>query len=239
VIRTSDPHPRSAWIAADARGGAKGHVLWLAGALVLSFMTAFIGVSILALPRDVFVLLHVATSGVFVLSYARWAQLDVRMFSVRLWTGLLAGGAASVFSVVFVLSQPGSVGPTDVSLLWSILWLGIVYGALDALLLTVLPVTAAWAISGDRATRGIGAAISVGAASLAASATVTAAYHLGFPEFRGPELAQPLIGNTIITLAYLLSGNRASPIFAHIVLHVASVFHAYGTSIPLPPHYSG
>lgn len=235
----SEPHPRGAWIASDAHGGAKGHVLWLAGALVLSFMVAFIGVSILALPRDAFVLLHVATSGVFVLSYARWAKLDVRMFAVRLWSGLLAGGAATVFSVAFVLSQPGSVGPTGLSLLWSILWLGIVYGALDALLLTVLPVTAVWAISRDRATHGVGAAISVGAASLAASAMITAAYHMGFPEFRGPELAQPLIGNTIITLAYLLSGNRSSPIFSHIALHVVSVVHAYGTSIPLPPHYSG
>ena len=65
---------------------------------------------------------------------------------------------------------------------------------------------------------------------------MTVAYHLGFPEFRGAAVWQPVIGNTVFTLAYLVSGSPAAPVVAHVAMHVAAVLHAFGTSVPLPPH---
>jgi hypothetical protein len=69
------------------------------------------------------------------------------------------------------------------------------------------------------------------------SLAITAAYHFGFAEFQGPELAAPLFGNGLITVGYLLAGNPITAIVAHIVLHVASVLHGIDTTVTLPPHY--
>jgi hypothetical protein len=38
------------------------------------------------------------------------------------------------------------------------------------------------------------------ALAVSASLVITAAYHLGFPEFRGPELIGPLIGNGVFAV---------------------------------------
>lgn len=152
--------------------------------------------------------------------------------------GLIAAVVAGVFAVGFVLSAPGSPGPEGMALGWPVFRLGVAYGAVDALLLTVMPVYAVWSIGLDlgwaRSWRG---RIGTGALALLASGLVTSAYHLGFPEFQGPEIVQPLIGNTVFSLAYQLSATPAAPILAHVAMHVAAVVHAYGTSIPLPPHY--
>jgi hypothetical protein len=124
------------------------------------------------------------------------------------------------------------------ALAWAVAWLGVVYGVVDALLLTVMPVYAAWSFGlARRWPASWPGRLLAGALALAASLAVTAAYHLGFPEFRGPQLVQPLIGNAVFTLCYLLSANAAAPVVAHVALHLAAAVHAYGTSIPLPPHH--
>ena len=62
---------------------------------------------------------------------------------------------------------------------------GIVYGGLDALFLSVLPVLATWqAFSAIGWTHNLGGKIVVGAIALIASLLVTIAYHLGYPEYR-------------------------------------------------------
>jgi hypothetical protein len=73
--------------------------------------------------------------------------------------------------------------------------------------------------------------------ALAASLVVTAAYHWGFAEFRGPAIGQPLIGNALITLSYLLTTNPATPVTAHVAMHVAAVRHGMETAVQLPPHW--
>jgi membrane protease YdiL (CAAX protease family) len=73
--------------------------------------------------------------------------------------------------------------------------------------------------------------------ALLASAVVTALYHLGFAEYRGAQVLQPVLGNSIITLAYLLSGNPLAPILAHVMMHGAAVLHGPETTLQLPPHY--
>jgi hypothetical protein len=119
-----------------------------------------------------------------------------------------------------------------------ILWLGIVYGTVDALLLTVLPVAVTWrALSTARWTTSWPGKLATGMTAFAASLGVTAAYHLGYVEYRGPQVVDPLIGNGVMTLGYLLTGSPLTAIGAHIALHVASVLHGVETTVTLPPHY--
>lgn len=227
------------WIANDTEGSATVHLTWLLGAAVVGFLIPFLLVDLLAVPRNLFVAGHVMVFGTFLFAYARWAKIRPRAFLLHHpLPGLLAALIAGSFTVHFVLSQPGSPGMEGLTLLLAILWLGVVYGIVDGLLLTVMPVYAVWCIGARFGwTASWPGRIAVGGLALLASLAVTTAYHLGFPEFQGPEVIQPVIGNAIFTLAYLLSGSPLAPLLAHVAMHIAAAVHAYGTSIPLPPHY--
>jgi hypothetical protein len=110
-----------------------------------------------------------------------------------------------------------------------------VYGLLDSLLLNVLPVMVLARDDRSRAQRWLGWRVTI--LGLAASAVVTAAYHFGFREYRGRQLVQPLIGNTALTLGYLITGNPAAPMIAHVIMHGAALLHGMETTTQLPPHY--
>lgn len=227
------------WIANGTEESITTHLTWLIGAAVVGFLVPFLLVHLLAVSRNLFVAGHAMIFGAFLFTYARWAKIRPIRFLLRHpLLGLLAALIAGGFTVNFVLSQPGSSGVEGLMLLFGILWLGVVYGIVDGLLLTVMPVYAVWCI-GTRLgwmTSWPGRIV-VGGLALLASLAVTAAYHLGFPEFQGPEVIQPVIGNAIFTLAFLLSGSPLAPLLAHMAMHIAAAVHAYGTSIPLPPHY--
>jgi hypothetical protein len=116
-------------------------------------------------------------------------------------------------------------------------WLGVVYGALDALLLSVVPVLSVYGSRPPEQLRGWKGRVRWGGAALGASLAVTAAYHLGFPEFRGPTLVQPLIGNAMVTAGYLLTGSPLAAIVAHVIMHGAAVLQGMEGTVQLPPHY--
>lgn len=207
--------------------------------MLFGFLISFVVADALSVPRNWFVLVHTVISGMFLAGYAAWAGLDTKRFFLRHpMLGLTAAVVAGALAAQFVLSGPGSPRPEGMELIWAVLWLGVVYGVVDALLLTVMPVYAVWSIGFGLGWPGSWRGrIGTGVLALLASALVTAAYHLGFPEFQGPQLVQPLIGNTLFSAAYLLSASPAAPILAHVAMHIAAVVHVYGTSIPLPPHY--
>jgi hypothetical protein len=215
------------------------HLLWVLAAAVLGFLISAIFAGILRLSRGWFLVVYLILTAPFLIGYVGWSQIDVaqvlRRHRGRGVIGALLAGALLVASVQRMPSSPWAEGA---ALLWDILWLGIVYGSLDALLLTVLPVLATWrALSDLRWTRQWPGKIAAGAVAFAASLGVTAAYHLGYVEFRGPQVVDPLIGNGVMTLGYLLTGNPITAIGAHIALHVASVLHGVETTVTLPPHY--
>jgi len=120
---------------------------------------------------------------------------------------------------------------------WALIWLGLAYGTVDALLLTVMPALATWDAFNRLCLVSGPGRILAGAAALVASLFVTAAYHVGYAEFRGPQLLAPVFGNGIMTLGYLLTTNPVTAIGAHVTLHVASVLHGIDTTVTLPPHY--
>jgi hypothetical protein len=136
-----------------------------------------------------------------------------------------------------VMAQPASPRPRGMALVGALAWLGVVYGALDALLLSVVPVLSVYGSRPPEQLRGWKGRVRWGGAALLASLAVTAAYHLGFPEFRGPTLVQPLIGNAVVTAGYLLTGSPLAAIVAHVIMHGAAVLQGMEGTVQLPPHY--
>ena len=61
--------------------------------------------------------------------------------------------------------------------------------------------------------------------------------HLGYPEYRSAGMMGPVIGNSTMTLGYLLTNNPLAAILSHVAMHVTAVLHGPASVVQLPPHY--
>jgi hypothetical protein len=166
------------------------------------------------------------------------ATLPRAVIFVIAYVGVFGAILAGAFLVSNVLSQPASPRSTGLALVFDLLWLGVIYGTVDALLLSVLPILATWQSFGQLGwTTNWPGRIAVAAIALLFSLVVTAAYHLGYSEFQGAAVVGPLIGNGVSSLGYLLTNNPLGALLSHIAMHIASVLHGPATTIQLPPHY--
>jgi hypothetical protein len=213
--------------------------VWVLAAGGLGWVATAVLAGWLHLPRSILLAPYTAISGIFLYAYFRWSRISLKRHLLHHWPwGLLGAVISGGMVVANVLSQPASPAPQGVAVVGAIVWLGLVYGIVDALLLSVMPVMAIWqALSLHGWTRSWPGRIAAGAVALAASLAVTAAYHLGYPEFRGPAVRGPVIGNGLLTLAYLLTGNPLASIGGHVAMHIAAVLHGPESAIQLPPHY--
>jgi hypothetical protein len=209
---------------------------WIVVLAAAGFAMSWLGASVAHWDRDALVLVYAVVAGLLVFSYFRSTGVDFRQSLARRWQrGVMVGLAIGALLANNVMAQPASPEPHGVQLAWAILWLGVIYGVVDALLLNVMPVWivyAGWDAGGK-----IRPVLSRAALALGASLLVAAMYHLGYEEFQGPALMQPLIGNGLITLAFLLTGSPTASIIAHVIMHTAAVLHGMETTVQLPPHY--
>lgn len=210
---------------------------WLLMLAVAGFTMSWLGAGVAGWHRDALVLVYAAVAGALVFSYFRSTGVEFRKSLLRRWqTGVVAGLAVGALLARNVMAQPVSPEPHGIQLAWAILWLGVIYGVVDALLLNVMPVWIVYA-GWNAGEENRPARLSRAAVALGASLLVAATYHLGYAEFRGPALLQPLIGNGLITLVFLLTGSPAASIIGHVIMHVAAVLHGINTTVQLPPHY--
>ncbi len=216
-----------------------GYFLWIGAAALLGFTVAALFAGQLHQTRFVVVAIYLAVAGPFLYSFFRWAKIDPVELLRQNWIwGLLGALICGAFVVRNVLSQPVSARASGVGLAADLLWSGVVYGALDALLLSVLPVLATWeACSALGWTGGWYGRLASGALALLASLLVTAVYHLGYPEFRGQTVSMPVFGNGVMSLGYLLTQNPITALFSHMAMHIAAVLQGPATTFQLPPHY--
>lgn len=153
-----------------------------------------------------------------------------------LWS-VASGVIVGLFLVKNVFSQPASRQSTGWGFILDIIWIGLVYGIIDALFLNVMPVLVVW--TSNPLAGGVTAwpgKIGIGALGLVASLLVTLAYHLGYAEFRNRSVGLVLFGNMLITLTFLISANPLGAILSHTAMHVAAVIRGPETTIQLPPH---
>jgi hypothetical protein len=200
---------------------------------------AAIFAGLLQLPRNVYLIFYFVSTGALLYGYVRWSGVELGEGIRRHWAwGLLVGAIVGFFTVQTVLIQPAFPTPRGAELLFDLVWLGLVYGAVDGLLLSVLPVYATWqALSLLGWTERWYGKVGVGALALVASMLVIALYHLGYPEFRGPQVLLVVVGVGAQSLGYLLSRSPLASVTSHVAMHVAAVLYGIANVSQLPPHY--
>jgi len=193
---------------------------------------------VMQLPRGLFVAYWTVTATAFLIWYVVSQRIDPRTQLQRRWIpGLVGGVILGGVLARQVFSQPASVRAEGLTLVAELLGFGLVYGVVDAMMLTVVPILSLYGMRQANELRDPGARYRWAFVAILGSALVTAAYHAGFAEFRGPQLVQPIIGNVLISLSYLLTGSPVAPIVSHVLMHVAAVLHGAATTSQLPPHY--
>jgi hypothetical protein len=215
------------------------HWLWLAGGLGLAFAVPFVFADLLAVPRDGYYAIYAVSVATFLTLWVRRTEQDVRAILRRSRRWAIGLGLVFAALMAFIVLQDASTAhPHGWTFVGAILWRGVVYGAIDGLLLSSFPILATFAaFSGkplrQRTRRAVAA---IGALALAMSIAFTAVYHLGYPEFRGGKLKKPVAGDVMWSAPTLLTLNPLGAPIAHVGLHVAAVTHSYNTPTFLPPH---
>lgn len=134
-----------------------------------------------------------------------------------------------------VLARPATPHLAGGLLAWAIVWRGLVYGAVDGLLLLAFPWVVVWRAFGAEGgswRRKAAAAMTAWVAIL----LLTTTYHLGYRDFRSDRIVLPNIGSSIGAVPTLLSANPVASVLSHVFLHVTAVIHSPHTDLFLPPH---
>ncbi len=208
---------------------------WFAGAAATAFIVPFVFSSLLDLHHDLYLAIYFGFVIGLMTFYARRTDLDVGEVVRRNWGwGLLAGVAVGVPVVRNVFTETETARPDGPYFIFELVWRGATYGALDAILLTVLPCLIVYRALGGPL-RTWQRRIAYFGVSLALVMTITASYHLGYEQFRDDGVGDPEIGNTLMSLPMLLTTNPIGSVIDHSGMHVAAVIHEYEGDTRLPP----
>ena len=211
------------------------HAAWFGFAAGVAFVVPFLGVSVLDLQHDLFYLLYFAATACLLVGYVRAEHVDLRRIGRHAWPWSLGlGVAVGAVEVVNVLGRDATERPGGAYFAFEILWRGVTYGVVDALLLSVLPGLVAYGILRGRV-GGLGGKLRFTALALPLVLLITATYHLGYPQYREDGVGQPEMGNTIISVPMFATANPIGAVVAHATMHTTAVVHSYETDVFLPP----
>ena len=177
-----------------------------------------IAASLLGLHHDLYLLVYFTVVGTFLASFVAHTHLDWREWlRTRLWWSLGIGAVVAFAMVRNVMNEASMAHPSGGFFWFELLWRGLLYGTVDALMLFVFPATVAYLLlrDSDRRRR-----LRFAGLTLLLTMGITATYHLGYPQFRGSDLVQPEIGAVIATIPTALTGNPVGAIVVHDVFHV-------------------
>jgi hypothetical protein len=222
-----------------ARMSSRRVLSWFAAGAALSFVVSFVGADILELHHDLYYLVDLTVMGTFLASFlVRVRRQLFPMFRSAMPWSLVLGAVVAGALVQTVLRDPSTSHPSGAYYGFELAWRGIAYGTMDALVLFVFPAAAAFLLMhGDRTD--IPRKVAFGALTLALSLAITAAYHLGYAQFRGSDLVKPEVGAVVANVPAVLTGNPVGAIVAHDVFHVTANVHAYRSGVFLPPDLKG
>jgi hypothetical protein len=212
------------------------HLKWIAYGVLVGFGASFIFGDLITLPLDLYYLIYFAIIITFFKIYIKKTELNLKeWFSRRLAWGILLGLVFGALMVQNVLSRPATEKFTGSYLAWLIFWRGLVYGAIDGLLLSVFPWVVTWRAF-DVSARPEARKIRFSLLALVFVLAITTAYHLGYSDFRSKKIIEPNIGNAIISIPTLASANPIGSPIAHATMHITAIIHSPKTELFLPPH---
>ena len=212
------------------------HVVWFAAACLVAFLVPYLGISIADLQHDVFYLVYFAVVIAIVATYVRIEHVPVgELFRPRLGWSLLVGVVLAAFLVVNVFTTSDATPrPHGAYFAFELLWRGVGYGLIDTLLLTILPCLVAYELLRGHI-GGLKGKLRLTAVMLPSVVIITAAYHLGYPQYRQDGLSRPETGNVLISIPTFATANPVGSLVAHVSQHVTAVTHAYESRIFNPP----
>jgi hypothetical protein len=214
---------------------AVGPLLWLVGLFILGFGVAWLLTDLGGMPRSPYIFFLALSAGTFTAAYLAWSGTDTRDFLLHHWGWGLVGAAVTGGVLARAIAdQPPQLPRHGARLAVSLAWEGLVYGATEGLLLSVLPVLLVWQ-SGWLAGWHGGGAVAAGVLGLVASAAFIVVHHLGYRGFRGPQVLVIMAACSLLSITYLLTASALAPIVGHIVMHLGAVRH--GTE--MPPYAAG
>jgi hypothetical protein len=213
-----------------------GHLAWFTGVSLLAFLLPFLLTSVWLLQHDLYYLIYfAATLAALVLYLRRFGSTWRHPLAARWRSSLTLGLAAGAFVVWSVLAR---VDPTPRPTGWyfacELVWRGLAYGVVDALLLSAFPALVAWNLMRGRIA-GTRRRLAYGSLTFALVTIITVTYHVGYEDFRNRDVAGPVVGNAVISVPVIVTANPLGSIVAHTAMHVAAVVHAYESKDRLPP----
>lgn len=124
-----------------ARSRPPSSARWVALAGLVGFASAAVFSSLLQWERSALVLAHTAVTLVFVGLYVVRTGVDPVAEVRRRWpAGLTVGLVGGAVLAYGVRQQVTSASPSGSSLVGAVVWFGLLYGSVDALLLSVVPI---------------------------------------------------------------------------------------------------
>lgn len=229
---TFETHAPSQIATSDER---LSHVAWYAFGAVGGFLVPFIFSSLLELQHDLYYLIYFVLVGAFLGAYVARHEIDLAgFFRNGIWLSVAIGVPVAAFLVFNVLSRDSTDRPDGAYFAFEVAWRGLAYGVVDALLLSAFPALVAFGLLGG-VLKGFQQRLAFAGLVLALTLIITGTYHLGYEQFREDGISQPELGNSVISLPVMASGNPVGSIIAHSSMHVAAVSHSYETDVFLPP----
>jgi hypothetical protein len=212
-----------------------GHGAWFVFGAAVAFLVPFVGTSLLDLHHDLYYLVYFAASAALLVVYVRTENVDVRRVVTRAWPWSLGLGIVIAVAQVWnVLGEDATDRPSGAYFVFELLWRGVTYGVVDALLLSAFPGLIVYSILRGRV-GGFAGKARFAVLVLPLVLLITATYHLGYAQYREDGVGQPELGNTLISVPMLATANPIGSVVAHATMHTTAVAHAYETPTFLPP----
>jgi hypothetical protein len=209
-------------------------LIWFCALALGSFLVSWIFTDLLHIARTAYVAIFAVVTGAYLFGYLQWNDIDWGTFISQQWLwGLIVATAVGLVVVALLawlvrwqsLSLLPPPGPQGMRLVSMLLVNGVVNGAAEALLLSVLPVLIVWqAFSPLPWFHQWPGSAFASVIALVASLIVISLHHLGFRELRGHLIIFVILGNAAFTLAYLLTMNPLAAVVAHIMMHIGAEF---------------
>jgi hypothetical protein len=226
-------------LAPDGAGTRWRSLEWFAAGAGLMFAVSFLTADLLEVHHDLYMLVYATIAVTFVAAFASHSRVNLAaVLGRRLGWSLVVGALSGIVLVAQVWRGSSTTHPAGWFFVFELLWRGVVYGAVDALILFVFPaVVAHLVMGGDR--RGERRKVGFAVVTIGLSMLIAATYHVGYGQFRGSDVAKPEIGALVGAVPAVVAGNPAGAVVLHSVYHVAANVHSYHSPISLPPDLHG